>query len=87
MGSFNKYAMLKLRFFDQSTIRHHASSRRSQYLSPLLRYVTPDIDPPLYHLFLIFEVVKKTKIRQRYAPTHDTSTHVFRKLNQIVRFK
>ena len=27
------------------------------------------------------------KKKQRYAPTHDTSTHVFKQLNQIVRFK
>ena len=39
---------------------------------------------PLYHLFLFFEVEKKA---QRYAPTHDPSTHVFKQLNQIVRFK
>ena len=65
------------------TLRHEWS----QDPSPLLRYVTPDTDPSLYHLFLFFEVEKKTKIRQRYALTHDTSTHVFMQLIQIVRFK
>ena len=72
MGLFNKYVTLKLPFFDQPTIRHHASSRRSQCPSPLLRYVPPDTDPPLYHLFLIFEVVKK----QRYdKDTHPPMIH------------
>ena len=49
-----------------------------------LRHVTPDTDTPLYRLFLFFEVEKQFK---RYAPTHDTSTHVFKQLNQIFRFK
>ena len=46
----------------------------SQDLSAL----KPDTDnpPTIYHLFLFFEAEKK-----------DTSTHVFKQRNQIVRFK
>ena len=87
MGPFNNYVTLKLPFFDQPTTRHHASSRMITRPLPLLSYVTPDTDPSLYHLFLFLEVEKKPKIRQRYAPNHDTFTHAFRQLNQIVRFK
>ena len=49
-------------------------------------YVTSRLTqiPPLYHLFLFFEVEEE---KQRYAPTHDTFTHVFKELNQIVRLK
>ena len=47
---------------------------------PPLRYVTPDPDTPLYQLFIFFEVEKKY---QRYAPTHDISTHVFKQLDEI----
>ena len=44
-----------------------------------------DTDTSLYRLlFLVFDVEKKS---QRYAPTHDTSTHVFKQLNQIGLFK
>ena len=49
-----------------------------------LRYVTPDTDTPLYHLFLFFEVEKKP---QSYAPTDDTSTYVFKQLNQKVELE
>ena len=54
---------------------------------PHLCYVNPATDnpfpPSFYHSFLFFEVEKT----QRYVPTHDTSTHVFKQLNQIVTFK
>ena len=59
MGPFNNYVTLKLPFFDQPTTRHHASSRMITRPLPLLRYVTPDTDPSLYHLFLFLEVEKK----------------------------
>ena len=74
--------MLKLSFFKTPTPHHHASSR--MITRTPLRYVTSDTDASLYHLFLFFEVEKKP---QRYLPTHDTSTHVFNQLNQIVKFK
>ena len=46
--------------------------------------LNPKADTHFYHLFLFFEVEKNS---QGYEPTHDTSTHVFNQLNQIVRFK
>ena len=80
---FNNYVILKLSFFNPPHPYHHGSSR--MITRPPSRYVTSDIDTPplLYQLFLFFQV-KKT---QRCALTHDTSTHVFKQLNQIVRFK
>ena len=53
----HNYITLKLPFFDPPTPHHHASSRI--ITRPPLRYVTPDTDTPLYHLFLFFEVEKK----------------------------
>ena len=49
-----------------------------------LHHVTPDTDTTstLYHSFLFFDVEKNM-----YAPIHDTYAHVFKQLNQIVRFK
>ena len=47
-----------------------------------LRYGAPDTD----YLFLFFEIEKKQQ-QQRYAPNHDASSHVFKQLSQIVRFK
>ena len=82
LGLFNNYVTLKLPFLEPPTPHHHASSRMTT--KPTLCYVMPDTDTPLYHLFLFFEVEKKP---QRYAPTYDTSTHVFKQLNQIVKFK
>ena len=82
MGLFNNYVTLKLPIFDPPTPHHHASSQ--MMTRPPLSYVTPDTHTPIYHLFLISEVEKES---QRYAPTHDTSTHVFKQLNRIVRFK
>ena len=52
--------MLKLTFFDPPTPHHHALSE--MITKPPLPYVTPDTYTPLYHLFLFFEVEKKTKI-------------------------
>ena len=46
--------------------------------------LNPKADTHFYHLFLFFEVEKNS---QGYEPNHDTSTHVFKQLNQIVRFK
>ena len=46
-----------------------------------LRYIRPDTDtPPLpdYHLFHFLE---------KHALTYNTFTHVFKRLNQIVKFK
>ena len=60
---------------------HHASSR--MITKPFLRYVTPDTDTQ----FIIYFSFLKLKKKQRYAPTNDTSTHVFKQLNQIVKFK
>ena len=66
---------LKLPFFDQPTTRHHASSRMIRRPLSLLRYVTPDTDPSLYHLFLFLEV-EKNKKKQRYdKDTHPTMIH------------
>ena len=81
-GLFINCFTLKLPFFNTPTPHHHASSR--MITKAPLHYVTPDTGTPLYHLFLVFEVEKNP---QRYAPTHKTSIHVFRQLNQIVRFK
>ena len=63
----NNYVALELPLFDPPTLHYHASSRMIR--RPPLRYVRPDTDIPLYHLFLFFEVKKN-----RYAPTHDTTT-------------
>ena len=71
-GLFNNYITLKLRIFEPDTPNHQAPSRMITRLP--FCYFTPDTDAPLYHLFLFFEVEKK----QRYAPTNDTSTHVFK---------
>ena len=46
--------------------------------------------PLLCYLFLFFEVEKKQtnkQKKQRYGPTHYTSTNVYKQLNQIIRFK
>ena len=59
MGLFNNYVRLKLSFFNPPTPIYHASSRMTT--RPLLHYVTPDTDNPLFHLFLFFEVEKKPK--------------------------
>ena len=92
MGQFNNYVTLKLPFYDPPTIPPTITLRHewSQNLFSLLRYVTPDAYPTtLYHLFFFFEFEKKKQQtnKQRYAFTHDTSTHVFKQLNQIVSFK
>ena len=50
---------------------------------PLLRYVAPDTDIP----FVVYFSILKFKKLQSYAPTHDTSTHFFKELKHIVRFK
>ena len=39
------------------------------------------------YLLIIYFSFLKLKKKQRYAPTHDTSTHVFKRINQIARFK
>ena len=49
--------MLKLPFFNPTSPHHHASSRIIARAP--LRYVTPDTDTLLYHLFLFSEVEKK----------------------------
>ena len=61
MGLFNNYVALKLPFFNPPTPHHHASSRMIEWL----RYVTPNTDTSLYHLFLLFEDEKKPKTRTR----------------------
>ena len=53
---------------------------------PPLRYLTPDTDTPLYHLFLIFlfsKVEKKANIRTQPWHIH----RAFNQLNQIARFR
>ena len=87
MGLFINHVTLKLPFFEPPTPHHHASSRMITRLP--LRYVAPDTDTPPPHppTFLIYFSFLKLKKPQRYAPNHDTSTHVFKQLNQIVRFK
>ena len=87
MGPFNNYVTLKLPFFDQPTTCHHTSSQMITRLPLLLRYFTPDTDPPFIIYSLFLKLKKKIKIQQSYTPTHDTSTQVFQELNQIVRFK
>ena len=80
-GLFNNYVTLKLPLFWSLHPHHHASLRmitRPSCVTSRLTQISP-----LYHFFLFFEVEKK----QRYAPTHYTSTHIFKQLNQIVRFK
>ena len=85
-GLFNNCVTLKLLSCETPTPHHHTSSRIITK-SPFC-YVTLDTDTDLYHLFLIFEAEKKKiYIYIYYAPTHDTSTCVFKQLNQIVRFK
>ena len=49
--------MLKLPFFNPTSPHHHASSRI--FTRTPLRYVTPDADTLLYHLFLFSEAGKK----------------------------
>ena len=55
-GLINNYGTLKLPFFNP---HHHVSSR--MITRTPLRYVTPDTDTLLYHLFLFFEVEKHPK--------------------------
>ena len=51
---------------------------------PPSRYVFPGTDiTPSSLISLVLKIRKKTI----HAPTHGTSTHVFKQLNQIVRFK
>ena len=40
-----------------------------------------------YHPFIIDFSFLKLKKKQRYTPTHDTCTHGFKQLDQIVWFK
>ena len=87
-GLFNNYVTQKFPFFDTPTpptpLPSPSRFITNGHKTPPLRYVTPDTDTSLYHLFLFFEVEKKS---QRYASTYGTSTHVFKQQNQIVRFK
>ena len=75
--------MLKLLFFWPTHPHHHASSQ--MITRPPLRYVTADTDTtlPLIILFLFFEVEEKKDTHPPMTP----STHVFKQLNQIARFK
>ena len=52
---------------------------------PPLRFAKPNTDPSFIIYFSFLKLRKKKK--QRYARTRDTSTHVFKQLNQILRFK
>ena len=68
---FNNYTTLKLPFFDPPTPHHDDSS----WMIHDLFYVTSrltQLPPPLYHLFLFFEVKKKIKTR-----THPWCIHPF----------
>ena len=86
-GSLDNYFTLKLPFLDQPNPHHYSLSRMIRRLP--LRYVTLDTDPPPFVIYFSFLKLKKKKQKktQRYGPTHYTSTHVFKQLNQIVRFK
>ena len=70
MGMFNNYVTLKLPFFDQPTTRHHATSRMKP---PLLRYVTPDTDPP-FIIYFCFLKLKKNKDMKKMR-THPWYIH------------
>ena len=48
-----------------------------------LHYTVPDTD--VIYFFFFFLKLKKKK--QRYASTYDSSTYVFKQLNQIARSK
>ena len=78
-GPFNNYVTLKLPSFDTPTLHHHASSRL--ITEPLLHYFTLLTQIPPFIIYFSF-----LKLKKRYAPTNDTSTHAFKQLNQIVRF-
>ena len=78
-GTFNNYVTQKLLFFDTPTLHHHASSRL--ITGTLLHYVTLLTQIPPFIIYFSF-----LKLKKRYAPTNDTSTHAFKQLNQIVRF-
>ena len=66
-GLFINYVTLKLPFLNLPISHHHVSSW--MITRAPLRYVTPETDTPLYHLFLFFEVEKKPK------DTHSPMTH------------
>ena len=78
---FNNYVTLKLPFFDPPIPHHHASSR--MITRPHLRYVKFDTDAPFIIYFSFLNSKKTPKIRT----LHNTSTHIFKQLNQIARFK
>ena len=82
MGLFNNYVTLKLPFFETPTPHYHVSSRIDHKTPFTLRQVWHGYTP-----FIIYFSFLKLKKPQRYAPTHDTSIHVFKQLNQIARFK
>ena len=74
---FNNYFTLKLSFFEASHFITNDQKTPLTLHHARHRY-------PLYHLFLFFEVEKTpSKIRTN----HNTFTHVFKQLNEIVRFK
>ena len=78
-GLFNNYFRLKLPF-----LTHPLPTITNDHKNLTLRHARHRYS--LYHLFLFFFEVEKKK-PQRYAPTRDTSTHVFKQLNQIAKFK
>ena len=86
MGPFNNYVTLKLPLLTNPppaiTLRHEWL----QDPSPILRYVTPDTDPP-FIIYFSFLKLKRKQIYDKISIHPYTSTHVFMQLNQIVRFK
>ena len=74
---FHNCFLLKLLFFDPLTPLPPSPFIANDHMTPL-GYVTPDTDTPLLSFFSLYLKFKKP---QRYASTHDTSTHVFKQLN------
>ena len=80
-GQFNNYLMLKSPFLTYPLLSPPSRFITNDHKTPL-RYIAPETDAPFIISFL-----KLKKSSQRHAPTHGTSTHVFKPINQIVRFK
>ena len=76
---FSNQVTLKLLFFGLFTIMLH-----HEWLQGCPYVMSRPTQIPSFIISLSFLKLKK---KQRYPPTHDTSTHVFKQLNQIVRFK
>ena len=86
--SFNKYVTLKVSFFKPLPLPPSPQHYASPFIPHNHKFLRRSVHTwHRYPLLSFISFVWSEKKQQRYTPTHDTSTHVFNKLNQIVRIK